>query len=482
MNGDTFAPVMMNVQQAAKVLGAEWFGSNPFFNAVSTDSRTIRAGSLFVALSGEHFDGHRFIPDAIDKGAVAAMIADEAIETPKTSTMSDFSWLRVKNPRLALGQLAAAWRRRFDLPLVAVTGSNGKTTVKEMLASILRQHAGCDRVLATSGNLNNDIGVPLTLLQINASHNCAVIEMGMNHSGEIAYLSGLAAPTVAVITNAGSAHIAHFGKTDAIAAAKGEIFEGLDESGIAVINADDHFAPLWRQLAGKRQIVDFGMTHASSVSARRLQGTTENSWLLTLPEGQTELTLQVPGRHNVYNALAAAAAAHAAGMGLPAIAAGLDSYRGTHGRLQIMAGQHHSILIDDTYNANPESMQAALAVLSDAKGKKILVMGDMGELGVAAAAYHREIGQLARAAKVNALLAHGELSRHAAEAFGFDRGGQYFTNLDELMAYLTGQLDADVTVLVKGSRIMRMERVVEKIAATGKIIDRNIVLQGQNEH
>ncbi|SCZ86624.1 UDP-N-acetylmuramoyl-tripeptide--D-alanyl-D-alanine ligase [Nitrosomonas mobilis] len=471
MNGNTPAPVMMNVQQAARILEAEWSGGNPFFNTVSTDSRTLRAGSLFVALSGERFDGHRFIPDAIDKGAVAAMVADEAIEPLKNLVMSDFALLRVKDPRLALGQLAAVWRKRFDPPLVAVTGSNGKTTVKEMLAAILRQHAGCDRVLATSGNFNNDIGVPLTLLQINPSHHYAVIEMGMNHSGEIAYLSGLASPTVAVITNAGSAHIAHFGKTDAIAAAKGEIFEGLSESGIAVINADDRFAPLWRQLAGKRRIVDFGLINAASVSARRLQDTMENGWLLTLPEDQIELMLQVPGQHNVYNALAAAAAAYAAGIGLPAIAAGLGSYTGTHGRLQITAGLHHSVLIDDTYNANPESMQAALAVLCDTNGKKMLVMGDMGELGVAAAEYHRQIGQLARAAKVDTLLALGELSVHAVEAFG--HGGQHFVNVDELMAYLTDLLDTDVTVLVKGSRSMRMERVIEKLTVAEKMTDRN---------
>lgn len=461
MNVDMLTPVMMDVQQAARLLDAEWTGSNPFFNAVSTDSRTLHAGSLFVALPGERFDGHRFIRDAIDKGAVAAMIADEATGSLKDSIAPDFALLRVKNPRLALGQLAAAWRQRFDLPLVAVTGSNGKTTVKEMLAAILRHAAGGDRVLATSGNLNNDIGVPLTLLRINANHSYAVIEMGMNHSGEIAYLSGLASPTVAVITNAGSAHIAHFDKVDAIAAAKGEIFDGLGDSGIAVINADDRFAPLWRQLAGKRQIVDFGLVNTASVSAQRLQNTGENSWSLILPENQIELTLRVPGQHNVYNALAAAAAAYAAGVGLPAIAAGLGSYTGTPGRLQIMPGPHRSVLINDTYNANPESVRAALTVLCDMHGKKILVLGDMGELGAAAAEFHRQIGQLARMKKVDILLALGEMSAHAVEAFG--HGGRHFMEVDALVADLTGLLDTDVTVLIKGSRAMRMERVIEKL-------------------
>ena len=481
MSVNTLHPVMMNIQQAASVLGAQWTGSNPFFTSVSTDSRTLRTGSLFVALSGENFDGHCFIPQAIGKGAVAAMIADEAAEIIKDPALADFAWLRVKDPRLSLGQLAAVWRKRFDLPLIAVTGSNGKTTVKEMLASILHQHAGSEHVLATIGNLNNDIGVPLTLLQLNANHNYAIIEMGMNHASEIAYLSNLALPTIAVITNAGSAHIAHLGKRDAIAAAKGEIFEGLDESGIAVINADDRYAPMWSQLAGKRRMIDFSLTHhAASVSAQHLQDTAGNSWLLSLPDGQVELTLQVPGRHNVYNALAAAAAAHAAGIGLTAIATGLGSYTGTHGRLQITTGPRHSTLIDDTYNANPESMQAALAVLCDMNGKKIVVMGDMGELGMAAAEYHWQIGQLARETKVDTLLALGEMSVHAVEAFGHE--GRHFTNLDDLLAYLTDLLDTDVTVLVKGSRAMRMERVIEKLATAAKLTDRDAVLHDQNEH
>jgi len=480
MNGNASTPVMMTVQQAARILEAEWSGANPFFNAVSTDSRTLRAGSLFVALSGEHFDGHRFISDAIGKGAVAALIADQSAGQLKESVTPDFALLQVKDPRLALGQLAAAWRQRFDLSLVAVTGSNGKTTVKEMLAAIFRQHAGPGHVLATSGNLNNDIGVPLTLLQINANHRYAVIEMGMNHSGEIAYLSGLASPAVAIITNAGSAHIGHFDKVDAIAAAKGEIFEGLSESGIAVINADDHFAPLWQQLAGGCQVINFGLTQPASVSARHLQDTAENSWLLSLPDGQAELTLQVPGRHNVYNALAAAAAAHTAGIGLTEITAGLGSFTGTHGRLQIMTGPHHSTLIDDTYNANPESMQAALAVLCGMNGRKIVVMGDMGELGKAAAECHRQIGQLAREMEVDTLLALGEISIHAVEAFG--RGGQHFTNPEDLLACLIDLLDTNVNVLVKGSRAMRMERVIDKLSTMEKLTDRGAVVHGQDKH
>ncbi len=475
MSVNVSLPVMMNIQQAADALDAQWFGGNPFFSSVSTDSRTLRAGSLFVALSGEHFDGHRFIAQAIDKGAVAAMIADEATEVIKNSVLPDFAWLRVKNPRLSLGQLAAAWRQRFDLALVAITGSNGKTTTKEMLAAILRLHSGSEQVLATAGNLNNDIGVPLTLLQINANHAYAAIEMGMNHAGEISYLSNLASPGIAVITNAGSAHIAHLGGTDAIAAAKGEIFGGLDESGIAVINADDRYAPLWRQLVGKRQVLDFGMTRAASVSMQPLPGAPENGWSLSLPNEQGELSLQVPGQHNVYNALAAAAAAHALGIDLDKIVAGLGSYTGTHGRLQITAGPHDSMLIDDTYNANPESMRAALDVLSKTRGKKILVMGDMGELGVAAADYHQQIGQLAREMNVDNLLALGELSVHAAEAFGC--GGQHFTRLEDLLANLSGLLDTDVTVLVKGSRAMRMERVIEKLVAVSQLTDRNTVMR-----
>lgn len=450
----------MNVQEAASVLHADWSGGNPVFTGVSTDSRSLKAGDLFVALSGERFDGHRFLPEAIEKGAVAAMVTREAASM---QARPDFGWLRVGDTRLGFGQLAANWRQRFTLPLVAVTGSNGKTTVKEMLAAICRHAAGNERVLATTGNLNNDIGVPQMLLQLHANHAYAVIEMGMNHAGEIAYLTRLAAPTVAMITNAGNAHIAQLGTTQAIASAKGEIFQGLDASGIAVINADDPYAALWRQLAGNRHIVDFGLNSQAQISARAIAHPDSNAWSLRLPAGHTEVLLQVPGRHNVYNALAAAAAASAIGIDKTAIAAGLHAFSGISGRLQKQPGRHRSTLIDDAYNANPESMWAALAVLANMPGKKILVMGDMGELGMDAARFHHRIGQQARAAGVQTLLALGELSAHAVAGFG--EGAHHFTSMDDLLTKAESCLATDVTLLVKGSRFMRMERVIEQLKA-----------------
>jgi len=450
----------MNIQEAALALHADWSGGNPVVAGVSTDSRTLKPGDLFVALSGEHFDGHRFILDAIEKGAVAAMISSD-VEVARSEP--SFAWLRVHDTRLGLGQLAANWRSRFTLPLVAVTGSNGKTTVKEMLASIFRQEVGAANVLATSGNLNNEIGVPQMLLRLDANHAYAVIEMGMNHSGEISYLTGLAAPTVAVITNAGTAHIAQLGSTEAIALAKGEVFEGLSELGVAVINADDSYAPLWRKLAGDKRVVNFGMNENAEISAHPTSHPSDNKWSLRFPDGQVEVVLRVPGRHNVYNALAAAAAANAAGVGIVSIAEGLHAYSGMSGRLQTKQGIRGSTLIDDTYNANPESMWAALAVLTTMPGKKILVMGDMGELGADATELHRRIGQQARATGVEVLLALGELSAHAVAEFG--RGAQHFENMDDLLTKAESCLGVGVALLVKGSRFMRMERVIEQLKA-----------------
>jgi len=450
---------MMSIQEAALALCADWTGGNPVFTGVSTDSRTLKQGDLFIALSGEQFDGHRFISAAIERGAVAAMVlVDAAI----ISTKSGFGWIKVGDTRLGLGQLAACWRRRFALPLIAVTGSNGKTTVKEMIAAIFRHASGRESVLATTGNLNNDIGVPQMLLQLDARHVAAIIEMGMNHAGEIAYLSRLAAPTIAVITNAGAAHIEHLGTTEAIARAKGEIFEGLEAQGVAVINADDPYASLWRQLAGNRQILDFGLETTAAASARPVDPSGDR-WLLQLPDDKIEMVLQVPGRHNVYNALAAAAAATVAGISTSSIAEGLSKFRGVPGRLQKKNGLHQSVLIDDTYNANPDSMQAALNVLAEMPGKKILIMGDMGELGPDGAAFHYKIGQQAASVRIDILLALGESSQQAVAGFG--RGGEHFSSLDSLLEKAKSCLDEHSSILVKGSRFMQMERVVEQLQA-----------------
>jgi UDP-N-acetylmuramoyl-tripeptide--D-alanyl-D-alanine ligase len=457
---------MMTVQEAAQVLHAGWSGPNVSFTGVSTDSRTLRRGDLFVALSGERFDGGEFVGSAKEKGAVAALIQHAAVAA---ALSAGIPLIRVEDTRLGLGQLAQHWRSRFALPVIGVTGSNGKTTVKEMIASILRQAANgtvesgaqADPVLATEGNLNNDIGVPQMLLRLRQQHRYAVIEMGMNHIGEIAYLTRLAKPGVALITNAGAAHIEGLGSVEAVARAKAEIFSGLDQHGTAVINADDRYAPLWRECAGTRAIVDFGLREKARVSAEYQAERLINRIRLKLPDGEVELRLQAPGVHNVYNALAAAAAATALGIGKETIAAGLEGFRGVQGRLQKKPGLHHALLIDDTYNANPESVRAALAVLAATAGKKILVLGDMGELGTSAVDLHRAIGRDARNAGLDQLLTFGELSAYAAEAFG--KGARHFNTIDELLEVTESLLADDVTLLVKGSRFMRMERVVRQL-------------------
>ncbi len=469
---------MMLLSQAAQVLGGTIIGADVEFNAVSSDSRAITPGDLFVALQGPNFDGYAFVAGAAQSGAVAAMvnqesgirnqesgsrIKDQGARTETSSALSPQSsvpLLLVEDTRLALGHLAAHWRAQFAIPVVAVTGSNGKTTVKEMLASILRVETGSENaVLATVGNLNNDIGVPLTLLKLRAVHRYAVIEMGMNHSGEIDYLTRLARPDVAIVNNAGSAHLAGLGSVAAVARAKGEIFNGLSPQGIAIINADDEYAPLWRELAGKRAAIEFGLEKNVAVHAQWHPQDHGAQIGVSTPQGSFSALLQVPGVHNVCNALAATAAAVALHIPLPAIAAGLEKFPGIAGRMQRNAARHGAVLIDDSYNANPSSLRAALKVLAQAAGKKILVLGDMGELGADAARLHGEIGAEARRMGVNKLLALGELTVHTVHEFG--AGARHFDRIEDLLAALDKDLDEDSTVLVKGSRFMKMERVVQ---------------------
>ena len=371
--------------------------------------------------------------------------------------------LQVDDTRLALGRLAAFWRARFVSPLIAITGSNGKTTVKEMLALILRQVAGESGVLATVGNLNNDIGMPLTLLRLNAAHRYAVIEMGMNHPGEISYLSSLARPTVALINNAGTAHIGELGSVDAIARAKAEIFEGLDNAGIAILNSDDTFADYWRGLVLRRRMVDFGLVKQAAVSARYELAVFASLVTFRTPEEEFVATLAIPGLHNIKNALAVVACAYALDIPSAAIAAGLAAYAGVKGRLQRKRHVSGALVIDDTYNANPESMKAAIAVLAAYSGRKFFVMGDMGELGTNAEAMHASIGEFAKRAGVHAMFALGDMSAAAARSFG--AGARHFSSVDELVGALSRGLEQESTVLVKGSRFMRMERVVEALGA-----------------
>jgi UDP-N-acetylmuramoyl-tripeptide--D-alanyl-D-alanine ligase len=446
---------MLDLRTAAQALGARHTGPNVSFTGVTTDSRQIQAGELFVALRGERFDGHAFVEAALSAGAAAAMVEEAAPAQRATAPL-----ILVRDTRQALGRLAAFWRAQFTLPLIAVTGSNGKTTVKEMIAAVLRAAAGDDAVLATIGNLNNDIGVPLMLLRLRERHRYAVIEMGMNHPDEISYLTRLAEPGVALVTNAGVAHIGELGSREAIARAKSEIYEGLGEAGIAVINADDDFAELWRDMNRDRKVIDFGIDHPAAVSAQYELSPVGSLVSVRTPNAEYVTHLQVPGLHNVRNALAAAAAAHALSVAPDNVAAGLASYGGTKGRLQPKTARCGASLIDDTYNANPDSVRAAISVLAAAPGKRVLVLGDMGELGEQGPALHVEVGEYARRAGIDVLLTLGELSEAATQNFG--TGGRHFRELDALCSALDQLIGADTTVLVKGSRFMRMERVVER--------------------
>ncbi len=435
----------MRLAEAADAIGARHEGADVPLQGVCTDTRRLRPGQLFVALQGPNFDGHDFVPAALEAGAAACLVS-RPLASPG---------IVVEDTRRALGELARAWRRRFALPVVAVTGSNGKTTVKEMLAAIL---ASQGETLATRGNLNNDIGVPLTLFELDAGHRAAVIEMGANHPGEIAWLVSLARPEVALVTNAGPAHLEGFGSIEGVARAKGEIFAGLPEHGTAVINADDDYAPLWRELAGARRILTFGLRNKADVSAE-WQATRRGSRLrVRTPAGDFETELPLPGEHNVMNALAATAAALAAGVAPPAIGAALATVRGAPGRLQIKAGPAGSTLLDDTYNANPASLAAALRVLRGFPGRHLLALGDMGELGPEAEALHAAAGRLAREAGVACLVAVGPMAAAAAGAFG--SGARICASREEAVAVLREMLQREDVLLVKGSRASRMDEVV----------------------
>jgi UDP-N-acetylmuramoyl-tripeptide--D-alanyl-D-alanine ligase len=448
---------MMGLAEAARSLPARLEGGDVAFSGVSTDSRTVSAGDLFVALEGERFDGHAYVAEAVRRGAVAAMVSKPV------DTALPVARLAVVDTRFALGRLAALWRARFRLPLVALTGSNGKTTVKEMLTAILAVHCGSrEAVLATAGNLNNDIGMPLTLLRLAPTHRFAVIEMGMNHEGEIEYLTRIAQPTVALVNNAQRAHVGMLGSIEAIARAKGEIYAGLGEHGQAVVNLDDAFAPYWKGLNAGRPIVTFGFASDADV---RAESAGDAGWRFTTPAGSFEAALQVAGEHNARNALAASAAAHALAVPVAAMRSALAAFAGVPGRLQRRRGPAGSTVIDDTYNANPESMKAALRVLAAERGRRVFVMGDMGELGAQSPAMHAEVGTFARRLGIDALLALGPESRQAAHAFG--EGGRHFGDGAALAAAALEEARRGATLLVKGSRFMRMEQVADALAREG---------------
>ncbi len=433
------------------------------FTTVSTDTRGLRAGDLFVALRGPHFDAHAFIAEAEARGARAALV---------DQPMPDCGLpvVRVADTRIALGRFASWWRGRFQLPVAGITGSNGKTTVKEMLARIL---SAWGEGVVTQANFNNEIGVPLTLLGLRSRHRFGVIEMGARSPGDIAYLSGVVRPDVAVVTNAAPAHLAGFGDIAGVARAKGEIFTGLGEQGVAVVNEDDPRAGLWRVMAADRRIIGFGIRHPADVSAEELAANDAPgcSFDLCMPDGRARVALRIPGRHNIMNALAAAAVAHGMGATLEQIVRGLESMAGVAHRLQMRRGAGGVRIIDDTYNANPGSVKAALEVLAvcGEGGEKVLVLGDMAELGNAAQALHEQIGRQARTIGVSRLYALGELARVAAGVFG--AGAQHYDSHEALIRAVQDDLRmhaaaGSVTLLVKGSRSMRMEHVVDALLAT----------------
>ena len=445
----------MMLSEIAKALNAtmnvSMRGADVQVLSVGTDSRSISKGQLFVGIKGEYFDGNTYAVSAIEQGAVAAMVSSANIHVVPSVV--------VENTRLALGELAHYWRTKFNLPLVAVTGSNGKTTVKEMITAILNAANG--KVLATRGNLNNDIGMPLTLLGMNKNHNYAVIEMGMNHEGEIRYLTKIAAPKVALVNNAGTAHIGEVGSREAIARAKGEIFEGLVDDGIAIINADDQFADYWKSLNKNRKIITFGLRAKADVSATYQTQTMSSEIELKTPNGKIKFNLQVLGEHNIHNALAASAVALALGISNQAIAQGLAQFKPVKGRLNWLLGFNGAVVIDDTYNANPDSMKAAIDVLANQSSLQIFVMGDMAELGENSPQMHAEIGAYAKQKNIDVFLSFGEFSKLASENFG--QNAQHFDALEGLLDALRKHMKVDVTVLVKGSRFMKMERVVNAI-------------------
>lgn len=447
----------LRLSEVAVALDARLIGRDCAFTAVSSDSRAIAPGQLFVALSGPRFDGHDYLTEVAAKGAVAALVEREVAGAPLPQ-------LLVSDTRLALGQLGALKRRAFGGPVVAITGSSGKTTVKEMLASILRVGLR-GPVLATRGNLNNELGVPLTLLELAAEHVAAVIELGANHVGEIAYTVGLTQPQVAIITNAGSAHVGEFGGPEKIVQAKGEILEGLSDSGVAVLNLDDAAFATWQQRAKGRTVVSFSLSQpAADFHASDLQRDARGCSAFTLHcrQGQAVVQLNLLGEHNVANALAAAAAAAALSVPLVDIKTGLESLQPVKGRAVAQLAPNGMRVIDDSYNANPASMCAAVDILAGFAGRTVLVLGDMGELGDWAEQGHRQVGRHA-AGKVCALYAVGPLMAHAVAEFGAQ--GRHFADQASLIAALAGE-SGDTTLLIKGSRSAAMENVVAALCGT----------------
>lgn len=446
---------MMRLSDLRRILNGELQGADVPFDAVSIDSRSLRKGDLFVALKGARFDANEFIEQAEQAGAVAALV--------ERKTASRLPQVVVADTRLALGQFGEAWRKRCSPAVIGVTGSNGKTTVKEMLAAVLGRH---DPALFTQGNLNNELGVPLTLLRLRPEHRYAVVEMGANHRGEIAYTSRLAQPDVALITNAGAAHLEGFGNIEGVARAKGEMLASLSEGGTAVLNADDVFLPLWTQLAGKRRVITFGFSSHADVRAAEVEPTRlvdgfHTRFVVECEGRRSSMSLALAGRHNVCNALASIAGSLALGLEMEQIKAGLAAVRPVPGRMQPVAGPQGSILINDCYNANPTSFEAGLNVLVALDGEPWVIMGALGELGDDSSEQHARVGAMAKKKDVVRLFATGPDADRAVEAFG--EGATFFSQPSDLARAVRKIIHKDVVALVKGSRSQRLEQVIDAL-------------------
>ena len=446
----------LKLSELTSALDARLISADASFDGVSIDSRAIKAGQLFIALTGPRFDGHDYLNEVAAKGAVAALVEREVAD-------STLPQLLVKDTRQALGQLGALNRAAFTKPVAAVTGSSGKTTVKEMLASILRTRGP---VLATRGNLNNDLGAPLTLLELAPEHSAAVIELGASRLGEIAYTVGLTKPHVAILNNAGTAHVGEFGGPEKIVEAKGEIIDGLAADGVAVLNLDDKAFGIWKTRAGARKVLTFALSNTqadfyASDLATDARGCP--AFNLHTPEGVERVQLNLLGTHNVANAMAAAAAAHALGVSLFGIATGLGAVQPVKGRTVAQLAKNGMRVIDDTYNANPTSMCAAVDILAGFSGRTVLVLGDIGELGDWAEQGHRDVGEYARG-KVSALYAVGPMMAHAVNAFGPQ--AFHFSTQAELIKALGAEQDTNTTILIKGSRSAAMENIVAALCGS----------------
>ncbi|MFK5985013.1 MAG: UDP-N-acetylmuramoyl-tripeptide--D-alanyl-D-alanine ligase [Pseudomonadota bacterium] len=460
----------LSLSGIAKNLNVELLGEDKNFNNISIDSRSLTKGDLYIAISGDRFDGHDFIAEAMAKGAIGCVVEQSQKDNRALSQ------LVVKDSKLALGQIASIWAEKWKQQntearkVIAITGSCGKTTLKEMICSIaIQKFKAKDAVLSTIGNLNNEFGVPLTLMRLNSKHQLAIIEMGANHLQEIAYLSGLVKADIAIITNAGSAHVEGFGSLEAVAKGKGEIFSTLPEQSIAIINNDDIYANYWKSLIDKsnHKIVSFAIKNKADISAEQQTSSIEDDlylWQVTTDEGVFSIKLPSPGKHNLANALAAIATGQLIGASITQIQQGLQQFENVSGRLEVSKKQQRFTLINDSYNANPESVKAAIDVLAAYPNKeKILVLGDMGELGKQQQQLHQQVGEYAANSQIKNLYTLGELSKHTLKGFQSSSKStlaKSFDSISELNEYLTKIDLNDSVVLIKGSRNMAMEEVV----------------------